>query len=781
MPRVAILFDNFGPYHIARLRAASKVCDLLALEFGVSSAEYDWDQQMSEDFKRVAINMSGPSNELNTWDFRDLLSKELDRFQPEVVVIPGWSTRGAILALEWCIHHGVPSVVMSESTEWDASRSAAKEMLKGGIVGMFSSALVGGTSHRDYLIKLGMASDRISFGYDVVDNGFFAEKSEELGARSWELGDKKKPYFLASARFIEKKNLFRLLRAYARYRRDAARLVEGRSNGCVATAGPATTSVEGQTQQPSIVNEQPAPWDLILLGDGELRPDLEDLRAELGLEDCIQMPGFKQYEELPSYYAHAGAFIHASMTEQWGLVVNEAMASGLPVLVSNRCGCAADLVREGENGWTFDPTHEEQMASQMLKISCDEAIRVKMSARSREIIAGNGASAFGIGVLSAVRSAVQAPRINPNAIRRVLLKGILYNLRKEKKVHRPYYEAGYESLAIYHFFRRKVIAFPVSQGPLVLEALKCYNAHTIRRKIYKNIISLMIKCRAGGLISYKTSVSNSGVIGLDYLRWMKRFEDDLNIKELIGVVIWPSQASRRRVYIHLFDRDYQKVAFVKISFDRSEIVRLEKEIVALQEIEVTSDAKLLLMNKVISGHYLDGSYLGLSPLPANAHSPRWKRDKDVNSVLALYCGEKTRLNIQAVQKLSWWNDYLEKIPAGGEQFHHELLSLLDEGVDVCRVHGDLSVANLVIIGHKICIYDWESSHNQGPCLTDVMGYYLSFSVGKASRKNHLALFAEKFLCKEMVFRRVDVMMALAYRHAIGIPDAQIYIRHWQSL
>jgi 1,2-diacylglycerol 3-alpha-glucosyltransferase len=51
----------------------------------------------------------------------------------------------------------------------------------------------------------------------------------------------------------------------------------------------------------------------------------------------------------------ASAFIQASTTEQWGLVVNEAMASGLPVLVSERCGCAPDLVKNGVNGYTFDP------------------------------------------------------------------------------------------------------------------------------------------------------------------------------------------------------------------------------------------------------------------------------------------------------------------------------------------------------------------------------------------------------------------------------------------
>ncbi|MEI6082630.1 MAG: glycosyltransferase family 1 protein, partial [Verrucomicrobiota bacterium] len=386
MPRVAILFDNFGPYHLARLRAASAACDVLAVEFGSSSAEYDWNASEAAGLKRVALNDRGSSHELSPEEFQRRLLKVLDEYQPDVLVVPGWGYRGALLALQWSLARKVPAVVMSESTAWDDVRKPIKEWVKRRIIGLFSSALVGGTPHRSYMEELDMHSDRIFLGYDAVDNSFFEAEGLRLKAKSEkerELWEKKKPYFLASARFIEKKNLFRLLKAYERYRRDAARLVEGRAS-----------RVEGQTQQLSIGNEQPTPWGLVLLGDGELRSELEKLRSELGLESCVQMPGFKQYEELPGYYANAGAFIHASTTEQWGLVVNEAMASGLPVLVSNRCGCAADLVKDGVNGWTFDPSNEEQLAHLMLRISSDEDGRLKMGEKSREIIAEWGPERF---------------------------------------------------------------------------------------------------------------------------------------------------------------------------------------------------------------------------------------------------------------------------------------------------------------------------------------------------------------------------------------------------
>jgi len=406
MPRVAILFDNFGPYHLARLRAAAGVCEVLAVEFGSSSSEYDWKASESAGLKRVALNEHGSSESLSPQGFQRRLFRVLDDFKPGAVVIPGWGYRGALLALQWALARKVPAVVMSESTAWDDVRKPIKELVKRRIIALFSAALVGGTPHRSYMEELGMHSDRIFLGYDAVDNSFFEAEGLRLkakGEKERELWEGKKPYFLASARFIEKKNLFRLLKAYAIYRSKALL-----PRDSVASA----------------FSLEPLAFDLVLLGDGQLRPELEQLRSELGLEDCVQMPGFKQYEELPAYYTAAGVFIHASTTEQWGLVVNEAMASGLPVLVSNRCGCAADLVMEGENGWTFDPANEEQIGDLMLRISCDEDGRLKMGNKSQEIIAKWGPDRFASGVKSAVDTALAAPRKKVGLLDRMILWAI---------------------------------------------------------------------------------------------------------------------------------------------------------------------------------------------------------------------------------------------------------------------------------------------------------------------------------------------------------------------
>jgi glycosyltransferase involved in cell wall biosynthesis len=134
----------------------------------------------------------------------------------------------------------------------------------------------------------------------------------------------------------------------------------------------------------------------VLLGDGPLRETLNAQLSTLNLHSHVHLPGFKQYDELPVYYALANAFVHPSTSEQWGLVVNEAIASGLPVIVSERCGCVPDLVRD--NGVNFDPMDEHELASRLFKmaaLSDDERRRLGDASYS---IAAISADRFGEGL-----------------------------------------------------------------------------------------------------------------------------------------------------------------------------------------------------------------------------------------------------------------------------------------------------------------------------------------------------------------------------------------------
>lgn len=379
--RIAVLFDNFGPYHMARLRSVADRCETLGVEFHARSQEYAWEAAERKGLNIVTLS-HGPAGEQGREpSLAEALATELSTFRPDVVAVPGWSSPGALQAVQWCGRTGTPAVLMAESSERDEPRVWWKEWIKRQLVRGFPAALVGGERHVHYLKKLGMRAEQIFTGYDVVDNDHFLRPRTE--------DDQGRRHFLASARFVEKKNLPCLLRAYALYR------------------------------------ERPAgdPWDLILLGDGPLRPALESLIHELHLTPHVTLPGFRQYDELPEYYARASAFVHASTTEQWGLVVNEATAAGLPVIISEACGCVPELVEEGVNGYTFDPGHPELLAQKLLLISSQpEDQRKAMGQASQRAAARLGVDQFALGMEKAAKMACEQSESRLPLTSKVLLK-----------------------------------------------------------------------------------------------------------------------------------------------------------------------------------------------------------------------------------------------------------------------------------------------------------------------------------------------------------------------
>jgi glycosyltransferase involved in cell wall biosynthesis len=284
--------------------------------------------------------------------------------------------------------------------------------MKRRVVGLCSAGLAGGTPQADYLTELGLPADHVFVGYDVVDNGYFQGKAAEARRQRAEVRRKyalPENYFVACSRFGEKKNIPWLIEAYGSYREKAEML-----------------KAEGTSPQPSPQSGEGAtPWDLVLLGDGEKRADIEAAILRRGVAESVHLAGATSYGDIPAYYALAGAFVHASTTEQWGLVVNEAMASGLPVLVSNRCGCAADLVQEGVNGFTFDPYNVEELAQLMLKLSTLNSQLSDMGAASRRIIADWGPERFASGLKTAVDKALEVGPIRPTFLQRAILELLL--------------------------------------------------------------------------------------------------------------------------------------------------------------------------------------------------------------------------------------------------------------------------------------------------------------------------------------------------------------------
>lgn len=394
-PTVCWVLVNSVPYHEARISAASRRPPLrlsviqLTSEDAFPILQQQAGTQEAENLPRRTLFSNIPLKQIGGRTLVKRLHAALDELRPSAVCINGWSFGGGIAALAWCLSRRVPAIMMSESTAGDEPRRWWKEAIKRRVVGLCSASLVGGSPHRQYLATLGASVDRVFMGYDAVDNEHFcrgAERARRSEERLRAALGLPKHYFMSCSRFSRKKNLFRLLHAYARYLREAP------------------------------LN----PWSLVMVGDGELREELVACRDRLGLKEQVLFPGAKGYRELPACYGLAGAFIHASTVEQWG-VVNEAMAAGLPVIVSNRCGCASDLVVPGVNGFLFDPFNVDELAERMRDVSSATFDRRAFAGAGQQIVARWSPKRFAEGLAGAVETASRATLPTPNVVDRLLV------------------------------------------------------------------------------------------------------------------------------------------------------------------------------------------------------------------------------------------------------------------------------------------------------------------------------------------------------------------------
>jgi 1,2-diacylglycerol 3-alpha-glucosyltransferase len=337
MTTIAVIFTNYGPYHLARLEALYRQAKLkgwkvVGIELSRTEQKYPWKADVSALACPFISVFEQPLETISVRQFARQLPEVLSKVSPDVLAIAGYAHPGILTALLWGIWHRKVRILMSASKESDTQRSSIKELPKRWLIDRYHAGLVGGKPQAQYLAKLGMSQNRIFCGYNVVDNQAFHPQMIRSLANPIQ-----NPFFLAINRFVAKKNIPNLIEAYGAY--------------CEQAGSEA--------------------WDLVLCGDGKLRSQIEQRIAELKLQHKVHLPGFLQQEQLLPYFAHAGCFVHASLQEQWGLVVNEAMAAGLPVLVSDRCGCYSDLVIEGVNGFGFDPERVDQLTEQLLKMSSE--------------------------------------------------------------------------------------------------------------------------------------------------------------------------------------------------------------------------------------------------------------------------------------------------------------------------------------------------------------------------------------------------------------------------
>ena len=303
----------------------------------------------------------------------------LHQFDPDCLLIHGYSYWPQMQAIRWAIRSGKPYLLCADSNAEKLGAKGPVAMLKTvwlrHCCGHAAGVLSIGSSNEAFWSHYGVGAERQFRSPLAVDNDFFASEAEGHRPQKTKLrqdfGLPDGRLLLYVGRLAPEKNLEDLLRALAVCAHD------GR-------------------------------FGLALVGDGPSRPRITRLIEKLSLRNVFQF-GFQGQSQLPKFYAMADALILPSRYEQWGLVVNEAMASGLPVLLSRRVGCAADLLEEGGNGFSFDPRDVASIAACLKRFSQtgDEEL-LRMGARSSQLIRRWSYREALAGILRALQAAAGA-------------------------------------------------------------------------------------------------------------------------------------------------------------------------------------------------------------------------------------------------------------------------------------------------------------------------------------------------------------------------------------
>ncbi len=298
-----------------------------------------------------------------------LLSRE--RF--DVVVIAGWSLFAAQAAVLWCRIHRVPYLLTSESHLLDPRPrwvAGLKRLLLPRVVAPAAGWLVTGSLAADCVVAYGADPRRVRIFANTVD-------VERVGA------------------VVDR----------ARERRAELRASLGFSADDVVVAHVGRLdSLKGVDTLVRAVGRAGPGLRLLLIGESNERDTLDRKAAAVGVQ--IEFAGFREGDELLELYAAADVFALLSRTETWGVVVNEAAAAGLPLVLSSRVGAAADLLRDGENGTLVPIDDEVAAAAALRRLADDPGLRARYGACARVVASEWGYPPSIAAFVEAVREAV---------------------------------------------------------------------------------------------------------------------------------------------------------------------------------------------------------------------------------------------------------------------------------------------------------------------------------------------------------------------------------------
>jgi glycosyltransferase involved in cell wall biosynthesis len=368
--RIAIVASHVIQYQdpFFRLLAADPEIDLTVLylsDAGVRTyrdadmgTALKWDVELLTGYRHTFLrNLVHDSNRGWTRHINPGIVAALTREPYEMVIFMlGWGSVSSLAGIAACWWADIPFFLYGDSS-FPPPETTLRSRIRARLLPMLFRAatgfMVSGVLNADYYRHYGADPEHFFLLPWAVDNERFAEASQFAPGERDAMRAKfaitpEQTLFVFSAKLVERKDPMTLLRAYEQLpdRDDAA---------------------------------------LLFLGDGVLREPLETFTREHDLHN-VHFAGFVNQSELPKYYGISDVFVLSSTYEPRGAVINEAMACGLPVIVTDRCGSIGDIVLEGENAFVYPAGDAEGLSRSMARVIRDPKLRARMAQRSSEII-----------------------------------------------------------------------------------------------------------------------------------------------------------------------------------------------------------------------------------------------------------------------------------------------------------------------------------------------------------------------------------------------------------
>ncbi len=351
-PTLVFSWEMFGPYHMDRLEAVGRRLgdrfEVVGLEIGSKSHTYAWEPSGSGQHFHKRTLFPGHSKDQIAWPrlYRAALAECL-RLRAQTVFLCNYEDLDMFTLAVTLRALGRRLIAMQASKFDDKPRVLTRELGKTLFYAPYQAGLAGSQRTRDYLRLLGIPEERVFLGYDTLSLDRIRTLAGVPPAPEGPAWAER--HFTLIARFVPKKNLFHAIEAYERYR----------------TLAGAEARV------------------LHLCGSGPLEAELRACVAQRGLESHVIFRGFLQEKAIAETLGSTLALLLPSTEEQFGLVVNEALAMGLPVVLSHACGAHDVLVRQGVNGHVVEPDNPEGLARAMLALSTDAAEWRRLSEGAR--------------------------------------------------------------------------------------------------------------------------------------------------------------------------------------------------------------------------------------------------------------------------------------------------------------------------------------------------------------------------------------------------------------